>query len=697
MSNSNPWVLGISGSHNGAACLLHGDRIVTAIQEERLTRTKRQRLFGASESLAVNYCLDYAGITPADLSMVVFSAQGRARSREQDISLNPQLQLSLHKTPSITISHHLAHAMSAFAMSGFRAAGVLVIDGLGSPYEDFRDDEQSVAIERFTDGWESISLYQANGRNIRALEKHLVDDGRWLTRRPRGMPLFGSLGGMYSAVAMQVFGDPLEAGQVMGLAPYGESEFAPHEFFEYVDRKFVFHDTVPNRFSHNKRWPASQRSYRNLACSVQQALEKAVMLLAMRLRQLSGSDNLCYAGGVALNCVTNELLYRDSGFKNIFIAPAAEDSGPAIGAAYYGLWQLTHRNTRQRLQRDSHGREYSTAEITEAIHKAPAVSLVHSQSDVLDETVDRLCAGEFVGWFQGGSELGPRALGQRSILADPRSPKAKTLLNARIKHRASFRPFAPSILREHAHEWFEDVADADSSFMLRVWQFKPQMRELVPAVVHTDGSGRVHTVDENSHPRFHSLLQRFYQRTQVPILLNTSFNGNGEPIVETPEDALWCLLFNGLDCCVLGDVIVERQESVASVLDLYPEITTRTFLVQLPMANHHFPNQISVDADLIVRATTRWGEVEHRLPAISASILRHVDGNTAGGTILERLSHEFGAPVDEKWLVQNLEMLRRRSVITLSRHPLDPRSIKKDVLHRTRSKNKRRVAAQRVR
>lgn len=697
MSNSHPWVLGISGSHNGAVCLLHGDKIVTAIQEERLARTKRQRLFGASESLAVNYCLDYAGITPADLNMVVFSAQGRARSREQDISLNPQLQLSLHKTPSLTISHHLAHAMSAFALSGFREAAILVIDGLGSPYEDFRDDEQSVVVERFTEGWESISLYNAGGTKIRALEKHLVEDGRWLTRRPKGMPLFGSLGGMYSAVAMQVFGDPLEAGQVMGLAPFGESEFAPHEFFEYIDRRFVFHDTVPNRFGHNKRWPAAQRSYRNLACSVQQALEKAVMLLVVRLRGLSGSANLCYAGGVALNCVTNELLHRHSGFKNIFIAPAAEDSGPAIGAAYYGLWQLTRRNTRQRLQRDSHGSEYSAAAIAQAIRQVPAVALVHSKRHVLDETVDRLCAGEFVGWFQGGSELGPRALGQRSILADPRDPKAKTLLNARIKHRASFRPFAPSILREHAPAWFEDTDDADSSFMLRVWQFKPKMGELVPAVVHTDGSGRVHTVDADSHRRFHSLLERFYKRTQVPILLNTSFNGHGEPIVETPEDALWCLLFNGLDCCVLEDMMVEKQESVASVLDLYPEITTRSFLVQLPMANHHFPTQLSVDADLIVRARTPWGEVEHRLPAISASILRHIDGNTTGWSIRASLSHEFGGPIDESWLIQNFELLRRRSVITLRQHPLNPSGIKKDVLHRARSKNKRTVAAQRIR
>ncbi len=697
MSHSNPWVLGISASHNGAVCLLHGDKIVIAIQEERLTRTKRQRLFGASESLAVNYCLDYANITPADLNMVVFSAQGRARSREQDISLNPQLQVSLHQTPSITISHHLAHAMSAFALSGFQEAGILVIDGLGSPYEDLRDDEQSAAVEQFTDGWESISLYKARGTKIRALEKHLVEDGRWLTSRPKGMPLFGSLGGMYSAVAMQVFGDRLEAGQVMGLAPYGESEFGPHEFFDYVDRKFIFHDTVPNRFAHNKRWPAAQRDYRNLACSVQQALEKAVMLLAMRLRELSGSNNLCYAGGVALNCVINELLYRHSGFRNIFIAPAAEDSGPAIGAAYYGLWELTRRNARQRLQRDSHGREYSVAAITQAIQQVPAVALVHSKRDVFDETVDRLCAGEFIGWFQDGSELGPRALGQRSILADPRNPKAKTLLNARIKHRASFRPFAPSILREHVHTWFENADDADSSFMLRVWQFKPTMGELVPAVVHTDGSGRVHTVDRNSHPHFHSLLERFYKRTQVPILLNTSFNGNAEPIVETPEDALWCLLFNGLDCCVLGDIIVERQESVVSVLDLYPEITTGGFLVQLPMANHHFPNQLSVDADLIVRARTPWGEVEHRLPAISASILRHIDGNTAGWTIRDSLSREFGGLVDERWLIQNLELLRRRSVITLRQHPLVQRSIKKDVLHRTRSKNKRTVAAQKVR
>lgn len=350
MNSTEPWVLGISASHNGAACLLHGDRIVAAIQEERLTRTKRQRLFGAANSLAINYCLDYAGITPADLSMVVFSAQGNAHSREQDITLSPQLQLSVHGVPAITISHHMGHAMSAFALSGFGDAAVLVIDGLGSPYEDLRADEQAVAVQQLNHGWESISLYAATETQLTPLEKHLVEDGQWLSRKQDGMPLFGSLGGMYSAVASQVFGDPLEAGQVMGLAPFGKCEFPPEEFFEFVDGRFIFRTEVSSRFTHNKRWPACQRLYRNLACSVQHALEKSIMLLSQRLRSLCRSENLCYAGGVALNCVVNELLHRESGFNRLHIAPAAEDSGPAVGAAYYGLWHLTGRNTRRRSQ-----------------------------------------------------------------------------------------------------------------------------------------------------------------------------------------------------------------------------------------------------------------------------------------------------------------------------------------------------------
>lgn len=667
---TEPWVLGVSASHNGGACLLRGHRIVAAIQEERLVRTKRQRLFGAQPSLAINYCLDYAGIGPDDLSMVVACAQGKVRSPEQDIALNPQLQLSARDIPFLTISHHMGHAVSAFALSGFRESAVLVIDGLGSPYEDLRPGEQGAAVPPLENGWESISLYHASDTAVTPLEKHLVEDGEWLSKRPPAMPLFGSLGGMYSAAAMQIFGDPLEAGQVMGLAPYGEPEFAPGDFFDIVDRRFVFHDRVPARFVNDARWPECRQQYQNLACSVQQALEAAVLYLARHLLGLTRSENLCYAGGVALNCVTNELLHHESGFKHLHIAPAAEDSGPAVGAAFYGLWELTKRNARLRLDVDALGRVYPSAALDAAVDKTPAVTVSKSGLDVLDETVERLCAGQFAGWFQGGSELGPRALGQRSMLADPRTPDAKDLLNARIKSRASFRPFAPSILREEAENWFEvDGVSAESPFMLRVWRFKPHLREAVPAVVHVDGTGRVHTVDEKANPRFHALLRRFYEKTKVPMLLNTSFNGRGEPIVETPEDALWCLLFTGLDFCVLQDRIVLPAGGLRSVLDLYPRLVVRKYSVELSTAGHRFAPTLSDDSNLVFHADTPWGVAKYSLPSSFASILSFVDGKTNGWDLLDILSREIGEDFDRAWLLEIFQTLRRMSVITFSESP----------------------------
>jgi carbamoyltransferase len=666
-----PWVLGISASHNGGVCLLRGNRIVVAIQEERLARNKRQRLFGAQSNLATEYCLEYAGITPSDLSIVVLCVQGKTRSPEQDLLRNPQLQVSLHNIRTMTISHHLGHAMSAFALSGFRESAILVIDGLGSPYEDLCPDEQETAMPPLENGWESISLYHASGATVTPLEKHLVDDGRWLSRRRVGMPSFGSLGGMYSAVAMQLFGDPLEAGQVMGLAPYGKQAFKPSEFFDVVAGRFIFHDRIPKMFSHNKRWPNCRRQYQNLACSVQQALETAVLYLARHLRRLTKSENLCYAGGVALNCVTNELLIGKSGFKRIHIAPAAEDSGAAVGAAYYGLLQLTKRHSPQYLYNDALGREYSKTIRNAAVERTPGVTVVRSSRDVLDETVERLCAGQIAGWFNGRSELGPRALGQRSILADPRNPEAKTLLNTRIKFRAAFRPFAPSILQQEAKHWFEINGNScESPFMLRVLSFKSEMREKVPAVVHVDGTGRVHTVHEKSNAPFYDLLRRFHKKTKVPILLNTSFNGPGEPIVETPEDALWCLLFTGLDFCVLQDRIIVKDGSLNSVLDLYPKTIASSYSQEPTSSSDRFMETLYGDDNVLLRVNTAWGETLQAIPSSIAGILVLIDGRSSGWTLLQRLSEGLGKRFDQSLLKEILATLRRKRVITLRAEPL---------------------------
>lgn len=554
-----PWILGISASHNGAVCLLRGDEIKVAVQEERLARFKRYRIYGSEPARAIAYCLDYAGIGPQDLSLVALCVQGRANESRHDLRLNPLLKEALKQVPSVVIPHHLGHAVSAFATSGFADAAVLVIDGAGSPFADLMPDEQKVAKQTVADGWETISLYAAAGTSVVPLEKHLVERGGWFRPNGVGMPRFGSLGGMFSAVAAQIFADPMEAGKVMGLAPYGSPEIPAAAFFDLAGGNFNFLDGVPGLFQHDGRWPARADEYRNLAASVQSALEVAVLHLARHLRALCPSENLCYAGGVALNSVANERVIREAGFKRVYIPPAAEDSGPAIGAAYYGLWQLTGQNTRRRMVHDACGRLYSPASVAAAVEQCDEVRTV-TTADTIAEAVERLCAGEIIGWFDGGSELGPRALGQRSILCDPRRQDAKEVLNRRVKKRESFRPFAPVVLREEVEDWFElRGTPAESPFMLRVCAFRADKAARVPAVVHVDGTGRLQTVTSVANGRFYELVKRFYEATGVPVLLNTSFNVMGEPIVETPADAVACLLKSGLDCCVFADRIVVRS------------------------------------------------------------------------------------------------------------------------------------------
>jgi carbamoyltransferase len=557
--NDQPWILGISASHNGSACLLKGDEIVVAIQEERLSRIKRHRIYGAGPSRAVAYCLNYAGIDPSELSLIVLCIQGRASDKVHDISSDPFLRVLTHRIPTITIPHHYGHAVSVFATSGLAESAVLIVDGAGSPVADFTPAELKVLNGNPEDSWETISLYYASGTMIVPLEKHAIDRGAWLVMHDGEMPSFGSLGGMFSAAAQQIFGEPSEAGKVMGLAPYGHAEFPTSDFFEVAGGRFHFKDDVPLRFRNSQRWPDCASEYEALAGSVQAALEDALLYLVQRVRELSRSDNLCYAGGVALNSVANERIIREAGFRNVYIMAAAEDSGTAIGAAYHGLWQFTKYNSQRPIFHDAPGRSYSPAEVSTALKETADVRVVNS-TDVISDTAELICDGKIVGWFDGGSELGPRALGQRSILCDPRRPDAKDTLNLRVKMREAFRPFAPAVLLEEAPNWFDfDRTPAESPFMLRVVDVKPEKREEVPAIVHVDGTGRLQTLTPKHNGRFYELVRKFYERTGVPILLNTSFNRMGQPIIETPADAIQCLLSTGLDCCVFEDRIVFKK------------------------------------------------------------------------------------------------------------------------------------------
>jgi carbamoyltransferase len=672
VTKNKPWILGISaGFHNGSACLLRGDELVVAIQEERLTRQKRSRILAGRRCLAIPYCLQTAGIAPGDLDLVVSCPILLPwELEEQDVGLNPILRVHANGIPTLTIPHHLGHAVGAFATSGFEESAVLVVDGSGSFLPFLPADERRVVKKLVEDGGEHISLYRFSAGSVTPLEKHLGNFRYVLDLRRGGMPPFSSLGHMFSSAALQIFDNYLEAGKVMGLAPYGRPEIPLQDFFEIKDGTFVFSTLVPERFRHDDRWPERREEYENLAASVQAALEHALLYLVDELHRKCDSGNLCYAGGVALNSIANERIVRESAYREVFIMPAAEDSGPAIGAAYYGLWHLTGSFRGRKQMADATGRRYAQGAVDTAIARTPAVEVVQC-TDVLDETARLLLDGKIIGWFQGGSEFGPRALGQRSILCDPRRPDGKEVLNARVKHREAFRPFAPAILAEEAERWFNlnGCHCSAGDFMLRVAEFADVRKGQVPAVVHVDGTGRLQTVTEQANPRFYQLIRKFFAATGVPILLNTSFNVMGEPIVETPDDALWCLLYTDLDGCVLEDRLVVRKQGYRSLLDLYPRLTTSRYSIHLPILESRLITDLSQmeTASFALTVQERHVEERHATPP-EFKILCHIDGKTDGWGLLGTL-RSLGNGMDERALARRLEVLRRFAIIELSAEP----------------------------
>ncbi|MBV9759988.1 MAG: hypothetical protein JO340_05445 [Acidobacteriaceae bacterium] len=646
------WILGLNTSHNGSACLLKGSEIVVAIQEERLLGVKRARLDLSRRSLAIKYCLETAGITSCDLDLVAFSYVERLEDPVNNIYASPDLDLQESGTPILRVSHHLAHAASVYGASGWDDAAILVIDGAGSHRDDLLPNEREV-MRNANDGVEeTVSLYEASGINIAPLMKQM---GKWLDGTEQGMPHFTSIGTMYSAIAVQIFGDPMEAGKVMGLAPYGVPNIPVEEFFQIGDGVLHFTCAVANRFLSNDRYPKLLREYCDLAASVQNALEVAVLWSVNQARGLSGSRNLALAGGVALNSVVNEKIVRTGHFEEVYIIPPAEDSGTALGAAMIGLWHLTKEHSTKRLTRDALGKEYSECEIGGAIEEAAPLVQIAGSSSPLEAVVEHLCNGKSVGWFAGKSELGPRALGQRSILCDPRIAEAKDRLNRSVKYREPFRPFAPAILREFVDEWFEvDGASGESPFMLRVLRFRHEKASIVPAVVHEDGTGRVQTVTREANGKFYDLLTLFYRRTGVPIILNTSFNTQGEPIVESPRDAVWCLLMSGLDCCIIEDTLVEKAPCYKSPLDLIP---VRCQGLRVISASNGAKNAAWI---------THWGEADVEIPFYyekALDILSKIDGVTDGRGMLEAIRAECG-DISELAFTSILGKLRRLGLLS---------------------------------
>ncbi len=653
-----PWILGYSASHNGAVCLLHGDEIVCAVQEERLTGSKRARIKRLEESLAVAYCFNTAGITVADLDLIVGCHFSGARI------LGCDLHFQGWEGQALTIPHHLGHAIGAFAQSGFTESAVLVIDGAGGTVEHLPQDEQENLIgsnyPSDDDPAEIATLYLADGTDLRCIEKH---SGMWIAESDRskvdGMPRFGSLGGMYASAAQQIFGDANDAGKVMGLAASGRATIPEAEFFQIrEDGGLDFAAKVCERYRDSRRWPDNQELLNDLAASVQAALETGVNHLANRLKRLTQARNLTYCGGVALNCVANEVLIAQGLFDDVYIAPAAEDSGPAIGAAYYGLWRLGQRHQTKRYNHDSLGGRYTVKALDKAISETPGVR-VDAVPDKYEAIVDALCDGDIVGWFSGGSELGPRALGHRSILADARSAAAKTRLNDRVKHRESFRPFAPLILADEVQHWFDLPQHLpESPLMLRSFPFKPDRAERVPAAVHHDGTGRLQTLTQAANPDLYRLLECYFKRTGVPVLINTSFNVMGEPIVETPEDALWCLAFTDIDRLMLEDRVVRKSQT-----DPFQALVPKFLSISWKLRSKSLSDLRNSEIEL--ETATQWGTL--KLP-VSRPLLPLLSAIEKGRMTVQQLADtmESGHGLEQRTTLTAIYLLRRKRVITLT-------------------------------
>jgi carbamoyltransferase len=590
-------ILGISAFyHDSAAAIVEDGRIVAAAQEERFTRKKHDASFPHH---AIAYCLDAAGAKLSDIDHVAFYDKPFLkfeRLLETYIALAPrgfrsfQMALPLWLKEKLFqksllrkqlaefdqdfasdrllfTEHHLSHAASAFYPSPFEKAVVLTMDGVGE--------------------WATTSAAIGEGSKLDIFQEiHFPH----------------SLGLLYSA-ATYYTGFKVNSGEykVMGLAPYGEPKYVQlildhlvdlkpdgsfrldMSYFDYCTGLTMTNDRFVELFGQPVRAPDQLLTpfHMDVAASIQAVLEEAVLRLTRNLASRTGARNLCLAGGVALNCVANGKVLRDGKFDKIWIQPAAGDAGGAVGAALAAFHQFKggHRVTvaADGMSGAFLGPEFAQAEIETRLAGAGARFEIVSEEAMIAATAQALADQLAVGWFQGRMEFGPRSLGARSILGDPRSPAMQKNLNLKVKYRESFRPFAPAVLREDVADWFE--LDADSPYMLLVADVRDDKRRSmsveeqalfgidklnvsrshIPAVTHVDYSARIQTVNADTNPRFHRLLSEFKALTGCPVLVNTSFNVRGEPIVCTPEDAFRCFMGNELDVLVVGNCVLRKS------------------------------------------------------------------------------------------------------------------------------------------
>ena len=606
------YILGISAFyHDSAACLLKDGEIIAAAQEERFTRKKHDAGFPHH---AIKYCLQEANISASDISNVVFYEKPFVkfeRLLETYLAFAPKGFTSFTKAIPVWIKdklfqkstlikelkttldeninwhdrllfseHHLSHAASAFYPSPFESAAVLTLDGVGE--------------------WTTTSLAIGKGNDLKVVKEiHFPH----------------SLGLLYSAFTYYT-GFKVNSGEykVMGLAPYGEPKYADlikekiihvaddgsfqldMSYFNYAAGLTMTSKKFDDLFGGPPRTSETELTQRemDLAASVQKVTEDIVLKIARGIAKETGEKNLCLAGGVALNCVANGVLLREKVFENIWIQSAAGDAGGALGAAL-SAWYLHYGKERiVSSERDAMkgaylGPEFSDEEIEKELIACGATFHKLEEDELIDKVSTALSDEKAVGWMQGRMEFGPRALGSRSIIADPRSPIMQKQLNLKVKYRESFRPFAPSVLREDVNQWFEH--DTDSPYMLLVADVQKDKRRAmteeeealfgidklnvprssVPAITHVDYSARIQTVHSDTNPRYHAVISKFKEKTGCSLVVNTSFNVRGEPIICTPTDAFKCFMGTELDVLAVGNYLLIKEEQDEALKENYEE------------------------------------------------------------------------------------------------------------------------------
>ena len=573
--------------HDSTACVVRDGALIAALEEERLNREKHTRAFPRQ---AIARCLEIAGLKADDIDHIAISYKpGLDRSRKiaygltlgrnmGTFSVNElsyafsdtrSLQLWMDATysgarrPKVHfVPHHLSHVVGSFFVSPYTSAALLSVDGWGEWATTFKGVGRGTSVECFAQDFFPYSL-----------------------------------GSVYEAPTdFCGFRSNYDEGKTMGLAPFGN----PDTFAETVEKIFwvnedmsvgvdlsyfdyqyyrercskKFYETFGNPRQKTKA-AGFEQHHMDVAAAFQKQLEECLLKIARLLHERTKEDYLVIAGGVALNSVANGRLVRESGFKDLYVMPAAADNGTAIGAAFYVYNSILGQPRRYVHDNPYVGTEYANAAVQKMLEEFKLDYRFLPDGRLEAATADLLQRGMIIGWFQGRMEIGPRALGNRSILANPTLPDMKAQINAQVKHREAFRPFAPACPLDDTPHYFEQ--HVEDPFMLKVCRVRPEMQAVIPAVTHVDGTARLQTVHRETNPRFYGLLKEFEKRSGVPVLLNTSFNVMGEPIVESPQDAVRCFFSTGLDYLVLGNYIVGKHPSA-----LADAMTAGTYRSSIP-------------------------------------------------------------------------------------------------------------------